>query len=123
MSILRDTVMELNIDVLHITETHDSLEKLTTPTDTWSCHSSDSGTKSQGAATFTRLETKEATSDRNVSQVQVVWEKETVWLVTAYFPNDLEGTIATTRAVDAGRRLQLHGDTLKVFHWWPPGCH
>lgn len=31
MSTLRDTVMELNIDVLHITETHDHLEKLTTP--------------------------------------------------------------------------------------------
>ena len=31
MSILRDTVIKLNIDVLHITETHDYMEKLTTP--------------------------------------------------------------------------------------------
>ena len=34
--------------------------------------------------------------------------KHTVWLVTAYFPNDLEGTIATTRAVDTMLR-QKHG--------------
>ena len=50
MSTLRDTVMELNIDVLHITETHDHMEKLTTPTDTWSCHPSTSGVKSQGGS-------------------------------------------------------------------------
>ena len=116
MSILRDTVMELNIDVLHITETHDYMEKLTTPADTWSCHSSTSGIKSQGAATFTHLDVTNASSDTNVSLVQVTWKKETVWLVTAYFPNDLEGTIATTRAVDTmlcqkhGARIILAGD-------------
>ena len=75
MSILRDMVMELNIDVLHITETHEYMEKLTTPTDTWSCHSSTSGIKSQGAATFTRLGVTEASSNANVSQEQVTWEK------------------------------------------------
>ena len=116
MSILRDTVMELNIDVLHISETHDSKETLTTPTDTWSCHSSVKGIKTQGAATFSRLEVTEATSDTNVSQVQILWEKEKVWLITAYFPNKLPGTIATTRAVDAilrqkhGARVILAGD-------------
>ena len=77
-----DTVMELNIDVLHITETHDYMEKLTTPADTWGCHSSTRGIKSQGAATFTHLDVTNASSDTNVSQVQVTWEKETVWLVT-----------------------------------------
>ena len=100
LGILRDTVTELNIDVLHITETHDTPVSLTTPTDTWSCHSSAKGIKSQGAATLTRLVASEATSDTNVTLVQVAWEKELVWLVTAYFPNNLPGTIATVRAVD-----------------------
>ena len=48
LGILRDTVTELNIDVLHIMETHDTTVSLTTPTDTWSCHSSAKGIKSQG---------------------------------------------------------------------------
>ena len=92
------------------------MEKLTTPIDTWSCHSSTSGIKSQGAATFTRLGVTEASSNANVSQVQVTWEKETVWLITSYFPNNLKGTIATTRAVDTmlcqkhGARIILVGD-------------
>ena len=34
MNILRDVVMELKVDVLHITETHDSAATLSTPTDT-----------------------------------------------------------------------------------------
>ena len=67
MSILRDTAMELKVDVLHITETHDHLEELSTPTDKWSCHHSEPGIKSQGAATFTRLDVKEASSTTNVS--------------------------------------------------------
>ena len=38
MNILWDVVMELKVDVLHLTETHDSAATLSTPTDTWSCH-------------------------------------------------------------------------------------
>ena len=57
--------------------------------------------KLQGAATFSRLKVVEARSDTNVLLVQVQWEKETMWVITAYFPNELPGTIATTRAVDA----------------------
>ena len=38
MNILLDVVMELKVDVLHLTETHDSAATLSTPTDTWSCH-------------------------------------------------------------------------------------
>ena len=34
MNILWDVVMELKVDVLHITETHDSAAMLSTPTDT-----------------------------------------------------------------------------------------
>ena len=34
MNILRDVVMELKVDVLHITETHDSAATLSTPADT-----------------------------------------------------------------------------------------
>ena len=41
-----------------------------------------------------------ASSNTNVLQVKVLWESEAVWLITAYFPNDLPGTIKTTRAVD-----------------------
>ena len=100
MNVLRDTVMELGIDVLHITETHDSREKFSTPYDTWSCHSSEEGNKSQGAATFTRIATEGASSDINVLQVKVLWESEAMWLITAYFLNDLQCTINTTRAVD-----------------------
>ena len=29
------------------------------------------------------------------------WEKETLWVITVYFPNDLPGTIATIKVVDA----------------------
>ena len=101
MNVLRDMVMELGIDVLHITETHDSRENFSTPSDTWSCHSSEEGNKSQGAATFTRMVAEGASSDTNVLQVKVLWENEAVWLITAYFPNDLPGTIKTTKAVDA----------------------
>ena len=108
MSILRDTVLDLNIDVLHITETHNATETLTTVRDVWSCHPSSKGEKRQGAATFTKLEVAEAHIDTNVSLVKVTWEKEIVWLVTAYFPNDIKGTIATTRAVDKMLR-QMHG--------------
>ena len=59
---------------------------------------------------------KEASGDVNVSQIQVSWEKEVVWLITAYFPNSLKETVATTRAVDAmlcqkhGARIILAGD-------------
>ena len=38
MNILRDVVMELKVDILHVTETNDSAATLSTPTDTWSCH-------------------------------------------------------------------------------------
>ena len=100
MNVLQDTVMELGIDVLHITEIHDSRENFSTPSDTWSCHSSEEGNKSQGEATFTRMATEGASSNTNVLQVKVLWESEAVWLITAYFPNDLPGTIKTTRAVD-----------------------
>ena len=116
MNILRDVVMELKEDVLHITETHDSAATLSTPTDTWSCHPSTRGVKSQGAATLTRLEVSKASSDTNVSLVQVKWEKETLWVITAYFPNELPDTIATVKAVDAmlrqkhGARVILAGD-------------
>ena len=34
MNILQDVVMELKVDVLHLTETHDSAATLSTPTDT-----------------------------------------------------------------------------------------
>ena len=101
MNVLQDTVMELGIDVLHITKTHDSREKISTPSDTWSCHSSEEGNKSQGAATFTRMAVEGASSNTNVSQVKVLWESKAVWLITAYFPNDLPGTTKTTKAVDA----------------------
>ena len=37
--------MELKVDVLHITETHDSAATLSTPTDTWSCHPLTRGVK------------------------------------------------------------------------------
>ena len=116
MNILRDTVVELGIDVLHITETHDSRENFSTPYDTWSCHSSEEGNKSQGAATFTRMATEGASCNINVLQVKVVWESKAMWLITAYFPNDLPGTINTTRAVDTmlrqkhGARVILAGD-------------
>ena len=50
--------MELGIDVLHITKTHDSRKNFSTLYDTWSCHSSEEGNKSQGAATFTRMATE-----------------------------------------------------------------
>ena len=96
MNVLRDTVMEVGIDVLHITETYDSRENFSTPYDTCSCHSSEEGNKSQGAATFTCMATEGASSNINVSQVKVLWESEAMWLITAYFPNDLPGT----RAVD-----------------------
>ena len=100
MNVLHDTVMLLGIDVLHITETHDSRENFSNPSDTWSRHSSEEGNKSQGAATFTRMATEGASSDINVLQVKVLWEGKAMWLITAYFPNDLPGTINTTRAVD-----------------------
>ena len=86
MNVLQDTVMELGIDVLHITKTHDSREKFSTPSDTWICHSSEEGNKSQGAATFTRRATEGASRDTNVSQVKVLWESKAVWLITAYSP-------------------------------------
>ena len=60
MNVLRDTVMELGIDVLHITKTHDCRENFSTPSYTLSCHSSEEGNKSQGAATFTRMVTEGA---------------------------------------------------------------
>ena len=101
MNILRDVVMELKVDVIHVTETHYSATTLSTPTDTWSCHPSTRGIKSQGAATLTRLGVNKALSDTNVSLVQVKWEKETLWVITAYFPNELTGTIDTVKAVDA----------------------
>ena len=53
INILRDTVMECNVDILHVTETHNTTAELTTPTDVWSCHASTTGVKSQGAATMT----------------------------------------------------------------------
>ena len=101
INILRDVVMELKVDVLHITETHDSAAMLSTPTDNWRCHPSKRGIKSQGAATLTRLEVSKVSSDTNVSLVQVKWEKETLWVIMAYFPNELPDTIATVKAVDA----------------------
>ena len=76
MSILRDTAMELNVDILHITETHDSSETLLTPNNNWSCHLSTRGVISKGAATFLRLEVVEARSDTNVSLAQVQWRRK-----------------------------------------------
>ena len=78
MNILQDVVMELKVDVLHKTETHDGAATLSTTTDTWSCHPSTRGIKSQGAATLTRLEVSKASSETNVSLVQVKWEKDTL---------------------------------------------
>ena len=60
INILRDTVMECNVDILHVTETHDTTEELSTPTNVWSCHASTTGVKSQGAATMTKLMVKKA---------------------------------------------------------------
>ena len=108
MNILRDVVMELKVDILHVTETHDSAATLSTPTDTLSCHPSTRGIKSQGAATLTRVEVSKTSSDTNVSLVQMKWEKETLWVITAYFSNELPDTIATVKAVDAMLR-QKHG--------------
>ena len=96
------------MDFLHVTKTHDTTVELTTPLDVWSCHASTAGVKSQGAATMLRLMVKEASGDVNVSQIQVSWEKEVVWLITAYFPNSLKETVATTRAV------------VYVCSFWPP---
>ena len=48
--------------------------------------------------------------------MQVKWKKETLWVITAYFPNELPATIATVKAVDAmlcqkhGARVILAGD-------------
>ena len=89
MNILWDVVMELKVDVLHLTETHNSAVTLSTPMDTWSCHPSTRGIKSQGAATLTRLEVSKASSDTNISLVQVKWEKETLWVyiyVCSFWP-------------------------------------
>ena len=48
IDILWDTVLEFNVNVLHVTETHDTTAELTTPSDVWSCHASTAGVKSQG---------------------------------------------------------------------------
>ena len=46
MNILQDVVMELKVDILHLTETYVSVATLSTPTDTWSCHPFTRGIKS-----------------------------------------------------------------------------
>ena len=38
INILRDIVMEYNVDVLHVTEIHNTAVELTSPSDVWSCH-------------------------------------------------------------------------------------
>ena len=109
MSILRDLASELKLDVLHVTESHDHQEDLTTPSDKWSCHRSVPGIKSQGAASFTRLNVTKGSSATNVTMVEIQWEKEAITCVTAYFPNDLTGTIATTKEVSFSARFSTVG--------------
>jgi hypothetical protein len=38
-------------------------------------------------------------ADTNVAAILTMWEHQPIWLITAYFPNDLENTKATVKAL------------------------
>jgi endonuclease/exonuclease/phosphatase (EEP) superfamily protein YafD len=69
-----------------------------------------------GTATVTATEPVLNKVDTNVAATMISWEGQPIWLITAYFPNALEGTKATIMALRnilrtiKGKRVILAGD-------------
>lgn len=116
IKVLRDLANTHKLDAVHITETHDQDPTGPGPLQDWKCTPSNHKGGIHGTATITASPIKASRTAENVAASQISWEGQLIWLVTAYFPNALEGTVKTVRALDRiltnlkGRRIILSGD-------------
>jgi hypothetical protein len=114
--IILDLINSWDLDVIHLIETHDYQLEDTMIFGDWSPNQSKQAGGIHGTATVTKEDPKELSAATNVAVSEIEWEKQTIVLVSAYFPNREEGTIKTIKMVDRilsinkGKRIILTGD-------------
>ena len=93
IKLLKDRVVKWRLNALLITETHNLNPVKMGPLQDWhSTLSTPVGSK-HGTVVVSRDPPRTPINHTNVAASQLSWEGQEIWLIAAYFPNDLEGGI------------------------------
>jgi hypothetical protein len=116
IKLLRDLANRWRLDAIHLTETHDQNPVALGPLKEWHFTPSTPVGGIHGTATLTSLPPNDTRVDTNVSTTCISWENQPIWLVTAYFPNELrdaKATVSRLKKILSGlksKRVILAGD-------------
>jgi hypothetical protein len=126
IKLLRDGANRWKLDTIHLTKTHDQNLVALGPLQEWHSMPSTPVGGKHGTVMLTFLPPNDTRVDTNVSATCISWEGQPIWLVTAYFPNNLVGTKTTVSRLKRmlsrlkSKRVILVGDfsfteTLSTF--------
>jgi hypothetical protein len=113
---LRDLAIKWRLNAIHIMETHDDNPVALGPLAGWHSTPSTLVGGKHGTAVVTVLQPEKCMVDTNIAATLTTWEYQPIWLVTAYFLNDLESAKATIKALNSiirklkSKRVILSGD-------------
>jgi hypothetical protein len=113
---LQDLTIKWRLNAIHIMETHDDNPVALGPLAGWHATPSTPVGGKHGTAVVMALQPEKCMVDTNVDATLTTWEYQPIWLVTAYFPNDLESAKATIKALKGimrklkSKRVILSGD-------------
>jgi hypothetical protein len=86
---LKDRVVKWKLDVLNLVETHDQNPTAPGPLQGWHKTISTPVGGKHGMATLSAMPQSKSYKDTNVAAMALTWEKQEIWVITVYFPNDL----------------------------------
>jgi hypothetical protein len=92
LKMLRDLANRKKLDAIHLTETHDQNPVALGPLTEWHSMPSVPIGGRHGTAMLTATAPEGVKTDSNVAASCIKWEGQHIWLISAYFPNSLEGT-------------------------------
>jgi exonuclease III len=98
---LRDLANKKKLDAIHLTETHDQNPVALGPLKEWHSMPSVPIEGRHGTAILTAMAPEGVKTDSNITASCIKWEGQHIWLISAYFPNSLEGTKATIKGLRA----------------------
>jgi exonuclease III len=116
LQIALEKATDLKADVLQLVETHDTSTIMHNSSKKWWAEESTPTTNKHGTATLTKREPIKSWAAVNVSASKINWEGQEILILTVYFPNNTEETLAAVKQIDKilsknkGKRVILGGD-------------
>jgi hypothetical protein len=104
------------LNSIHIAETHKDNPVTLRPLAGWHATPSIPIGGKHGTAVITPTPPENCMADTNVAATLTIWEYQPIWLIMAYFPNDLENAKATVKALGniinklKNKRVVMTGD-------------